>query len=77
VLWSPDGKRLAVYGDSTYPASILIYDTATWRPIAHWDCWKIGQGSEFSFGSDGILYQIRNNELNALDVPHLKSLADD
>ena len=71
VLWSPDGKRLAVYSDSTYPASILIYDAATWKPIAHWDCGKIGQGSEFTFGSDGTLYQIRNNELNALDVPRL------
>jgi hypothetical protein len=71
VLWSPDGKRLAVYSDSTYPALILIYDAATWKPIAHWDCGKIGQGSEFTFGSDGTLYQIRNNELNALDVPRL------
>jgi hypothetical protein len=77
VFWSPDGKRLAVYTDSTYPASILIYDTVNWKPIAHWDCGRIGQGSEFSFGKDGILYQILNNELNALDVPRLKSLTDD
>jgi len=77
VLWSPDGKRLAVYSDSTYPASILIYDAVTWKQIAHWDCGKIGQGSEFSFGSDGKLYQIRNNELNALDVSQLKSIGDD
>ncbi len=77
VLWSPDGKRLAVYSDSTYPASILIYDIATWKLIAHWDCGEIGQDSEFTFGSDGTLYQIRNNELNALYVPRLKSLAND
>jgi WD40 repeat protein len=68
VFWSPDGKRLAVYS-----GSILIYDTTNWKPIAHWG----GQGSEFSFGKDGTLYQIRNNELNALDVPRLKRLADD
>jgi len=73
VYWSPDGKRLAAYVD-TYPASIIIYDTSSWKPIAHWDCGRIGQGSEFSFGGDGTLYQIRNNELNALDVPRLKSL---
>ncbi len=77
VCWSPDGKRLAVYSDSTYPASILIYDTASWKPIAHWNCGQIGQGSEFSFGQDGTLYQIRNNELNALDVSRLKSIGDD
>lgn len=77
VCWSPDGKRLAVYSDSTYPASILIYDTASWKPIAHWNCGQIGQGSEFSFGQDGALYQIRNNELNALDVSRLKSVGDD
>ncbi len=71
VYWSPDGKRLAVYD-----GSIIIYDAANWKPIARWDCGVIGQGSEFSFGSDGTLYQIRNNELNALDVSGLKSLDD-
>ncbi len=76
VLWSPDGKRLAAYVD-TYPASIIIYDTANWKPIAHWECGTIGFGSEFSFGSNGTLYQIRNNELNALDVQSLKSLNAD
>jgi hypothetical protein len=76
VLWSPDGKRLAAYVD-TYPASIVIYDTASWRPIAHWECGRIGFGSEFSFGNDGVLYQIRNNELNALDVSSLKSIIGD
>lgn len=76
VLWSPDGKRLAAYVD-TYPASIIIYDAANWKPVAQWDCGKIGFGSEFSFGKDGTLYQIRNGELNALDVPNLKSLVDD
>jgi WD40 repeat protein len=76
VLWSPDEKRLAAYVD-TYPASIVIYDTASWKPIAHWDCGKIGFGSEFSFGSDGTLYQIRNNEINALDVSSLKSINGD
>jgi hypothetical protein len=77
VCWSPDDKRLAVYSDATYPASILIYDTASWKPIAHWNCGQIGQGSEFSFGSNGTLYQIRNNELNALDVSRLKSIGED
>jgi len=73
VLWSPDEKRLAAYVD-TYPASVVIYDTSSWKPIAQWQCGKIGFGSEFSFGSDGLLYQIRNNELNALDVPQLKMI---
>jgi hypothetical protein len=80
VCWSPDSKRLAAYCDATYPASILIYDTTNWKPIAHWNCGEIMQimhGSEFSFGKDGTLYQMRNNEFNALNVPRLKSLTDD
>lgn len=77
VLWSPDGKRLAAYTDSTYPASVLIYDTGNWKPIGHWECGQIGQGSEFSFGKDGTLYQIRNNELNALDIPRLRPVTND
>ena len=76
VYWSPDGRRLAAYVD-TYPASIIIYDTTSWKPIAEWDCGRIGQGSEFCFGKDGTLYQIRNNELNALDVPRLNNLTRD
>ncbi len=76
VYWSPDGKRLAAYVDS-YPASILIYDTTTWKPIARWNCGRIGESSEFIFGKDGTLYQIIGNEINALDVISLKHLADD
>jgi WD40 repeat protein len=75
VYWSPDEKRLAAYVD-TYPASILIYDTTSWKPIACWNCGRIGQGSEFIFGQNGILYQIRGNEINALDVSSLRRLAD-
>jgi hypothetical protein len=66
---------LAAYVD-TYPASILIYDTTSWKPIACWNCGRIGQGSEFIFGQNGILYQIRGNEINALDVSSLRRLAD-
>ena len=76
VLWSPDGKRIAGHAD-TYPASIILYDTTSWKPIAHWKCGQIGQRSEFFFGKDGTLYQIRSSELNALDVPRLKSMAED
>ena len=64
VLWSPDGKRLAAYVD-TWPESIIIYETTNWKPIAHWKC---GGGSEFFFGNDGTLYQIRVNELNVFDM---------
>ena len=73
VYWSPDGKRLAAYVD-TYPSSIIIYDTMTWKPIAHWDCGRIGHGSEFMFTKDGTLLQIRENEINALDVSYLKRI---
>ncbi|HEX3857416.1 MAG TPA: hypothetical protein VHY30_08980 [Verrucomicrobiae bacterium] len=76
VYWSPDGKRLAAYVD-TYPASIIIYDATSWKPIAHWNCGRIGESSEFYFGCDGLLYQIRKNELNALDVPKLNSIVHD
>jgi hypothetical protein len=76
VYWSPDGKRLAAYVD-TYPPSIIIYDTTSWKPIAQWGCGRIGQSSEFSFGKGGTLYQILDNEINALDVTSLKRLTND
>lgn len=72
VYWSPDGKRLAAYVD-TYPASIYIYDTKTWKPIAQWKCGKIGEYSEFLFQKNGTLLQIRGNEINSLDVAALKN----
>jgi WD40 repeat protein len=75
VLWSPDGRRLAAYVD-TYPASIYIYDIATWKPIAQWDCGRIGEGSSFVFQTNGMLLQIRGNEINALDVAALKRVAE-
>jgi hypothetical protein len=62
---------------NTYPASIYIYDTTTWKPIAQWDCGRIGESSEFIFSKDGTLYQRRGNEINALDVTSLKRLTDD
>ncbi len=73
LFWSPDGKRFGAYG-STDPASVLIYDSTNWKPIGHWQCGQI-EGAEFSFGKDGTLYQMRNEELNALHVPQLKGLA--
>jgi len=76
VYWSADGKRMAVYVD-TYPASIYIYDTTTWKPIAQWGCGRIGESSEFIFGTDGALFQIRGNEINALDVASLKRITED
>jgi len=68
VLWSPDGKRLAAYVDS-WPASLIIYETANWKPIARLKCpYPDGIHYEFFFGGDGTLYQIRGNELKVLDV---------
>jgi WD40 repeat protein len=76
VLWSPDGKRLAACEDS-WPASIVVYETANWKPVARWNCpYPDGIYYEFFFGSDGTLYQIRGNELNAFDISQTKSVAD-
>jgi hypothetical protein len=75
VYWSSDGKRLAAYVD-IYPASIIICDTTTWKTIAHWDCGRIGEGSEFMFRKDGTLLQIRGSEINALDVTSLKRFTE-
>jgi WD40 repeat protein len=75
VLWSPDGKRLAAYVDS-WPASIIVYETNNWKPIAHWKCPYPGIYYEFFFGSDETLYQIRGNELNAVDISQLKVIGN-
>jgi hypothetical protein len=75
MYWSPDGKRLAAYIDS-YPASILVYDTATWKPLAQWCCDEIGGSSKFAFATDGLFLQKRGNDINALDVSELKGAGD-
>jgi hypothetical protein len=73
--WSPDGKRFAAYLD-TYPASIFIYDAATWKPIAQWRCGEIGAHSEFSFQPYGTLLQLQDDAISALDAGVLKTITN-
>ena len=74
ALWSPDGKRLAGY--NYFQHSVIFYDTTSWKPIAQWGCGTDGSASEFSFGTNGVLYHILKvvngrSEINALDVSRL------
>ena len=71
IQWSPDATRIAAYVDD-YPASVFVYDATSWKPIGHWECGQIGEGSYFTFNRNGLLYQIRKNELNGLDVMTVK-----
>jgi hypothetical protein len=73
--WSPDGKRLAAYVD-TYPASIIVYETASWKPLAQWCCGQIGGHSEFVVRRDGKLLQLMGGQINSLDLTAIKSVAD-
>jgi WD40 repeat protein len=73
--WSPDGKRLAAYVD-TYPASIIVYETKTWKPLAQWCCGKIMSRSEFVVNQDGKLLQLMGREIHSLDLTALKSVAE-
>lgn len=76
VFWSPNGKRLAVHVDS-WPASIIVYETTNWKPVARLKCpYPDGIYYEFFFGNDETLYQIRGNELNAFDISRMKSVED-
>jgi hypothetical protein len=75
MYWSPDGKRLAAYVD-TYPASIIVYETSTWKPLAQWRCGEIMAHSEFGFDSDGTLLHLRDHDLSGLNLTKLKSDGD-
>jgi hypothetical protein len=75
LVWSPDGKKLAAYVGS-YPPSIIVYETTTWKPLAQWRCGEIGASSEFEFSTRGTLLQLQEQEINELDVAHLKGLGE-
>ncbi len=75
TYWSPDGKRLAAYVDS-YPASIVVYETTAWKPLAQWRCGETGADSEVGFDSRGNLLYLRDHDLSMLDVARLKSVSD-
>ena len=71
MYWSPDGTRLAAYVD-TYPASIVIYETSMWKPLAQWCCGRIMEHSEFGFDKSGLLLHLRDHDLSGLDVTRLR-----
>lgn len=73
--WSPEGKRLAAYVD-TYPASVVIYETSSWKPLAQWACGHIGSHCEFFVKQDGRLLQIIGGQIYSLDLTAIKSVAD-
>jgi len=73
--WSPNGKRLAAYID-TYPASIIVYDTKNWKPLAQWCCGQIMSHSEFFVKQDGKLLQLMGGQINSLDLIATKSAAE-
>jgi WD40 repeat protein len=75
LWWSPDSKKLAAYID-TYPATLILYETASWKPIANWPCGAIGSSSEFAFTKDGVLFQLMDGQVNSLDARKVKSLAE-
>jgi WD40 repeat protein len=74
LCWSPDGRCLAADVD-TYPSSVIIYETATWKPIADWPCGAVGSGSEYVFTKKGRLFQLIDGAVNCLDVNVLKAPA--
>ena len=76
LCWSPNGKCMAAVVD-TYPASVLIYDTATWNPIAQWNCGEYGCGPRIAFENNGILLAlVCKGGLLGLDINSLKGLGD-
>jgi hypothetical protein len=66
LYWSPDGKWLAADVD-TYPSSIVIYETATWKPVAQWPCGQIMTSSRFGFRNDGVFLELIDHALLSLD----------
>jgi hypothetical protein len=67
MYWSPDGKWLAANVD-TYPYSIVIYETITWKPVAHWPCGKIMSAARFGFRNDGVFLELMDHDISGLDL---------
>lgn len=75
IHWSPDGTRIAAFVD-TYPASIIIYDAKSWKPLAQWACGQIMGHSEFIVKQDGKLLQLTGQQINSLDLTAIRSVAE-
>jgi hypothetical protein len=73
--WSPDGQRLAAHV-ATFPTSIVVYDTAAWKPLAQWDCGHPGPPLRFYFTKSGMLVRLRGGELHGLDTTGLTAVGD-
>ena len=67
MYWSPDGKWLAANVD-TYPSSIVIFETTTWKPVAHWASGKIMSAARFGFRNDGVFLELMDHDISGLDM---------
>jgi hypothetical protein len=76
MFWSPDGKWLAANVD-TYPSSIVIYETATWKPVAQWPCEQIMSTSRFAFRNDGVFLALRDHDISGLDMTKSETTSSD
>jgi hypothetical protein len=75
LFWSPDGTKLAAYIDSD-PATVIVYETTLWRPIANWPCGASGSRSLFGFNKAGVLFQMIDGEVNLLEVNRVKAIIE-
>jgi hypothetical protein len=75
LYWSPDGKWLAANVD-TYPYSIVIYETATWKPVAHWPCGKIMSAARFGFRNDGVFLELMDHDILGLGLTKSEGAAE-
>lgn len=67
MYWSPDGKWLAANVD-TYPPSIVIYETAAWKPVARWPCEQVMTAARFGFRNDGVFLELMDHAISGLDL---------
>ena len=76
LYWSPDGKWLAARVE-TYPASIVIYETGGWKPVAQWHGEPNPSWSRFGFRNDGVFLQLRGHEILGLELTKSQAPAGD
>lgn len=75
MQWSPDNTRVAANVD-TYPASIVVYDTMSWKPLAHWQCGQVMSQAEFGFEANGTFLQLRDHDISGIDVVKLNGFRE-
>ncbi len=73
--WSPDETRFVAEVNDD-PHFLIIYDTASWKPLAKWTTKTLLAPQKFIFDNEGNLFRLCDHDLDCLDATTLKDLGE-